>query len=155
MNEKDSPTSPSVGLFGYLFSGGAQKNTAQKSPVSKYIDEESGPIDIESEGFRRAYEEESIANMNRNRWSPSKTANLIEVERQKQKQSSQEGNPGYVDPIFEVNNVGAMREELEVEIETIKSFQGILSRVQSLSLKPSTKYTRTVLDTKTSLTSTV
>ena len=131
MDEKDSPTSPSVGLFGYLFSGGVQKNTAPKSPVSKYIDEERGPIDIESEGFRRAYEEESIANMNR--WGPSKTANLIEVERQKQKQSSQEGNPGYVDPIFEVNNVGAMREELEVEIETINGnpFKGTITELEA------------------------
>jgi hypothetical protein len=29
MDEKDSPTSPSVGLFGYLFSGGAQKTQSK------------------------------------------------------------------------------------------------------------------------------
>jgi hypothetical protein len=61
MDEKDSPTSPSVGLFGYLFLGGAQKNAVQKSPVTKYVDEERGQVDINSDGFRRAYEEESMA----------------------------------------------------------------------------------------------
>jgi hypothetical protein len=86
-----------------------------------------------------------------NRWSPSKTANLIEVERQKQKQSSQEGNPGYVDLIFKVNNVGAIEEELEVKL---KQSMGIPSRVQSQSWKPSIKSTGTALDTKTSRTST-
>ena len=129
MDEKESPTSPSSGLFSYLFSGGAQKNAAdrsERSPISKFAEEEGDHININSEGFERAYEEESRANMNR--WSPSKTANLIEAEREKQKKG-QEVTLGYAEPIFKVNNDGAMREELEVEIETLngKPFKGSIT----------------------------
>ena len=122
MDEKDTPTTPPVGLFGYLFSGGTQKNAVEKSPVAKLAAESRGHVDINSDGFERAYNEESSDNLNR--WSPTKTANLIKAERQKQK-TCQVANLGYTEPIFKVNNVGAMREELEIEIETLNgNFQG-------------------------------
>ena len=72
-DEKDSPTSPSTGLFGYLFSGGAQKSVVVTKPLNNLspVGKLQGDIDITSESFLRAYEEESRANLER--WSPNKT----------------------------------------------------------------------------------
>jgi hypothetical protein len=49
MNEKYFPTILSVGLFGYLFSCGVQKNVVEKSPVSNLAEENRGHIDLNSE----------------------------------------------------------------------------------------------------------
>ena len=96
-DDKDSPTSPSTGLFGYLFSGGAQKSVLVArspnplSPITR-VAEEQGSIDVTSESFLRAYEEESLANLNR--WSPSKTAKLVESEKRKQAERRNPLNTG-------------------------------------------------------------
>jgi hypothetical protein len=117
-----------VGLFGYLFSGEAQKNALEKSPIAKRAVDDCGHCD--SDGFRSACEEENSANPNS--WSPTKTAGLIELERLKQKKG-QDVNLGYTKPIFKVNNAGAMREELEVEIETINGnpFKGTITELEA------------------------
>ena len=115
-DDKDSPTSPSTGLFGYLFPGGAQKSMVVAkspnplSPIAR-VAEEQGIVGVTSDSFLRAYEEESRANLNR--WSPSKTAELVEsVVSEKRKQAERSNplntggeelsdeHPGFVEPIF-------------------------------------------------------
>ena len=182
-DEKDSPTSPSTGLFGYLFSGGAQKSVEVTKPLNNLspinlspVGKLQGNIDITSESFLRAYEEESRANLER--WSPNKTPSrpesgriqqardepswanrtpeterspnkeIANVESEpnkgetwaskaaKQKQMEERGaslQMSQVEPVFAVENDGAMREELEVEIESIngKPYKGTIPPLEA------------------------